>query len=83
MNNNNGANKSFIDRLKEIAAGFGLARSIILIFLVFLVVLALFLKLPMDQILSSVLARFGMNGILVLAMIPTIQSGTGPNFGLP
>jgi len=24
-----------------------------------------------------------MNGILVLAMVPSIQSGTGPNFALP
>jgi len=29
------------------------------------------------------LTRFGMNALLVLAMIPTIRAGAGPNFGLP
>ncbi len=37
----------------------------------------------MDQLFSSTLVRVGMNGILVLAMVPAIVSGIGPNFGLP
>ncbi|MDR3231419.1 MAG: ABC transporter permease [Synergistaceae bacterium] len=62
---------------------FGMARSIIVCFLAFLLIQAFFLGLPMDQLLSSMLTRFGMNGILALAMIPTIQAGMGPNFALP
>ncbi|MGB4437051.1 MAG: ABC transporter permease [Acetomicrobium sp.] len=74
---------SIWQRIKEGIASFGVARSIILLFLIILLIAAQILDLPMDQILSSMLSRFGMNGILVLAMIPTIRSGTGPNFGLP
>ena len=33
--------------------------------------------------LSDTLVRFGMNGVMVLAMIPMVQSGCGLNFGLP
>ena len=61
----------------------GWPRIIIGLFLVVLLIAGLILKLPMDQIFSSLLTRFGMNLLLVLALIPTIQSGSGPNFGLP
>ena len=37
----------------------------------------------MSALLSDTIKRAGMNGILVLAMVPAIQSGTGPNFALP
>lgn len=33
--------------------------------------------------ISDTLVRFGMNGVMVLAMVPMIQSGCGLNFGLP
>ena len=36
-----------------------------------------------DTSLSDTLVRFGMNGVMVLAMIPMVQSGCGLNFGLP
>ena len=62
---------------------FGMARAIIVLFLAYLLVQAFFLDLPMNQLFSSMLTRFGMNGILALAMIPTIQAGMGPNFALP
>lgn len=68
-----------LTRVKE----FGMARSIIVVFLIYLLVQAFFLELPMDQLFSSMLTRFGMNGILALAMIPTIKAGMGPNFALP
>ena len=61
----------------------GLPRLIIALFMLALFIAGLVLKLPMNQIAGSVLTRFGMNLLLVLAMIPTIQSGSGPNFGLP
>ena len=61
----------------------GIPRLIISLFLASLVAGASYLGLPMGQIGGSMLTRLGMNALLVLAMIPTIQSGSGPNFGLP
>lgn len=39
--------------------------------------------ISMATLLTDTIKRAGMNGILVLAMVPAIQSGTGPNFALP
>ncbi|HRV33781.1 MAG TPA: ABC transporter permease, partial [Anaerovoracaceae bacterium] len=61
----------------------GIPRLIISLFLAFLVASAFSYGLPMGQIFGAMLTRFGMNALLVLAMIPTIQAGAGPNFGLP
>ena len=41
------------------------------------------LGISINTLLSDTIKRAGMNGILVLAMVPSIQSGTGPNFALP
>jgi simple sugar transport system permease protein len=51
----------------------------------YLIVLAgaYLLKMPMNVLFSDTFKRFAMNGVLVLAMLPSIQSGTGPNFALP
>lgn len=62
---------------------FGIPRLIISLFLALLVAAASSMGLPMNQIFGSMLTRFGMNAIMVLAMIPTIQAGAGPNFGIP
>ena len=69
--------------LREWLRKLGLPRLIIGTFLLILLIAGFVLDLPMDQIVSSLLTRFGMNLLLVLALIPTIQSGSGPNFGLP
>ena len=37
----------------------------------------------LQTLFSDILRRVGMNGLLVLAMVPAIKSGTGPNFALP
>jgi len=39
--------------------------------------------ISVKTVLSDILKRAGMNSVLVLAMVPAIQSGTGPNFALP
>ena len=39
--------------------------------------------LSLAALLGDTIRRFGMWGLLVLAMVPSIQSGTGPNFALP
>jgi simple sugar transport system permease protein len=50
--------------------------------------LSLFLVAPsvgvrIDTSLMDTIVRFGMNGVMVLAMIPMVQAGCGLNFGLP
>lgn len=62
---------------------FGWPRIIIAAFLVLLFVVGNFVGVSTDFSLNDVIVRFGMNGILVLSMIPMIQSGCGLNFGMP
>lgn len=69
--------------LEKIVQKIGWPRLIIGSFLLLLIVIGYVLKLQMPNILGSMLVRTGMNGILVLAMVPSIRVGTGPNFGLP
>jgi simple sugar transport system permease protein len=40
-------------------------------------------SIPLPDMLTDGFRRFGRWGILTLAMVPAIQSGTGPNFALP
>ncbi len=61
----------------------GFPRLIISAFLVVLLVTAAMLKIPLSGIWQDIFTRFGMNVILVLAMVPSIQSGIGINFNLP
>ena len=56
---------------------------IIVLFLVGLFVLAFITGVAVPPLIGDSLRRIGMNGVLVLAMVPTIRSGIGPNFGLP
>ncbi len=68
--------KDFINRL-------GFPRLIILVFLIFLMALAIYLGIPISGLITDILVRFGMNAILVLAMVPGIQAGIGLNFNIP
>jgi len=69
--------------VKAFVADFGLPRIIIAVFLLALFVIAPFVGVSLTSSFINVTARFGMNGIMVLAMVPMIQSGCGLNFGLP
>jgi simple sugar transport system permease protein len=69
--------------LKEFAADFGWPRIIIFLFLVGLFVGAPFVGVSISASFSDVFNRFGQNAILVLALVPMVQSGCGLNFGLP
>ena len=62
---------------------FGLPRLIITIFLLLLFVIAPLAKVNIASGISDMLTRFGMNAVLVLAMVPMVHSGCGLNFGLP
>ncbi|MHC1748238.1 MAG: ABC transporter permease [Cellulosilyticaceae bacterium] len=71
------------DKLKVMVQKIGVPRFIIITFFMMLCISAISLKLPFFMILSDILVRFGMNGVLVLAMVPAILCGIGLNFGLP
>lgn len=71
------------ERLKGIYEAIGLPTLIISGFLLFLFILGAATKLPLPPLFGDSLRRIGMNGILVLAMVPTIRCGVGLNFGLP
>lgn len=71
-----------MDSIKRFAADFGLPRIIITVYLLALFVAAPFVGVSLPASISDSLIRIGMNGIMVLALIPMIQSGCGLNFGL-
>ncbi|MDD3981229.1 MAG: ABC transporter permease [Spirochaetia bacterium] len=68
--------------LKTFIQDFGWPRVIIFLFLVSLFIMAPFVGVRLDASFSDVLNRFGQYAILVLALVPMIQSGCGLNFGL-
>ena len=70
------------EKIKNIIEIVGLPRIIIFFFLVFLFVLAPFFGVRLDNSLNDVIIRFGMNGMLVLSLVPMVKSGCGLNFGL-
>lgn len=72
-----------MDRVKRTLKSVGWSRLIIFLFLVSLFVAAKYVGVRRDASLFNVLTRFGMNAVLVLAMVPMIQSGCGLNFGVP
>lgn len=71
------------ESIKEFTNKFGLPRLIITSFFILICITSVLIGLPFGSMLSDVIRRFGMYGILVLAMVPAIQSGIGPNFALP
>ena len=70
-------------KIKEFIENAGWPRIIIALFLLALFIAAPFVGVRIDASISDTLVRVGMNGILVLAMVPMVQSGCGLNFGLP
>ncbi len=61
----------------------GVPRLIIGLFFVLLCLLALILGLSLPAQLGNTLVRLGMNGVLVLSMLPGIQCGISLNLGMP
>ncbi|MDV3429487.1 MAG: ABC transporter permease [Bacillota bacterium] len=72
-----------MNRVNNFIKDFGWARIIIGIFLCVLFAAAPIFGLGIDASFNDVIVRFGQNAILVLAMVPMIQSGCGLNFGIP
>lgn len=71
-----------MDTIKNIYQKIGFPRLIITLFLVLFLVSAVALNLSLPAMFTDMINRFGMNAILVLAMVPTIQAGTGVNLNL-
>ena len=69
--------------LKRFIDAAGWPRIIIGMFLMSLFAATPFVGISVLSALSNTLERFGMNGVLVLAMVPMVQAGCGLNFGLP
>ena len=70
--------KAFGSVIKKI----GLPRIIITLFFLLIVLLAQLNHLNVTSYIGSILKYWGMWGILVLAMVPSINCGVGPNFGV-
>ncbi len=68
---------------KDIVKKIGFPTIFIGGFWILLLIAGNSLGISTKTLLSDTIKRAGMNGILVLAMVPSIQSGTGPNFALP
>ena len=51
-------------------------------FWIIILIIAAILNQPWITLISDSLQRFGIWGMLILAMVPSIQSGTGPNFAI-
>lgn len=77
------------ERVRDALRAFGLARSIIVAFLLSIWGFAAlaravgWLDLDLGTLLGDCLVRSGMNGLLVLALVLPVRAGNGLNFGLP
>jgi len=69
-------------KLKSLISSAGVPRLIIGGFFLVLLFSAIPLGMDIQGLLTNLLTRVGMNGILVLAMVPGIRSGIGLNFGI-
>ena len=67
---------------KPLTRHFGVPRTIIALFFVYLCLLAELYSISVRMMLGNVLERMTMYGVLVLAMMPGIQCGIGLNMGM-
>ena len=67
---------------KPLTGRFGVPRTIIALFFVYLCLLAEFYNISVRMMMGNVLERMTMYGVLVLAMMPGIQCGIGLNMGM-
>jgi simple sugar transport system permease protein len=70
-------------KISALVEAIGLPTLIITVFFILVLVTATAVGMSLPVLISDTLRRFGMNGLLVLAMVPAIKSGAGPNFALP
>lgn len=70
------------ERKESLVDKIGMPRIIIISFFLILLIAAVPLGLSFTGLLSDTIRRWAMYGILVLAMVPAVQSGIGLNFGI-
>lgn len=70
------------EKIKKVLDVIGLPRLIVFLFFLAIVITAAVNDIDVASYFSSTLKYWGMWGILVLAMVPSIKSGIGPNFGV-
>ena len=68
--------------VKSVINKIGLPRIIIVGFFLVLFAGAGYYRMDLAQLMSDILRRWGMYGVLVLAMVPAVQCGIGLNFGI-
>lgn len=71
-----------MSKVKSIINKIGVPRLIVCLFFAVIVLLAVVNDLNVTSYIGSILKYWGMWGIMVLAMIPSINCGIGPNFGI-
>ena len=71
-----------MEKLKKAIDVIGLPRLIVTCFFLAIVITAYVNGIDVKSYFSSTLKYWGMWGVLVLAMVPTIKCGIGPNFGV-
>lgn len=72
-----------MNKINKSIESIGWPRLIISVFLLSTYIVAPFVGIPIKTALSDTFTRFGMNAILVLSLLPMIESGAGLNFGMP
>lgn len=72
-----------MNKVKEFVNRVGIPTIAVTVLLLVILITAFFMGQSIPTLLSDIVKRAGMNGLLVLAMVPAIKSGTGPNFALP
>ena len=70
------------EKVKKVIDVIGLPRLIVFCFFIVIVLTAYFIGIDVSSYFASTLKYWGMWVILVLAMVPTIKCGIGPNYGV-
>lgn len=64
-----------MSQVKKFIDNFGYTRIIIILFLIILFIAALVLELQTKSLITGILNRAGMNMLLTLAMVPSVEWG--------
>ena len=70
------------EKFKKTLDAIGIPRLIVFCFFMAIVIVAYVNGIDVKAYLSSTMKYWGMWVILVLAMVPTIKCGIGPNYGV-
>ena len=71
-----------LDSIRKLIEKAGWPRVIIALFLLSMFVIAPFVNISVGTSISDTIVRFAMNSVLVLSLVPMVQSGCGLNFGM-